>query len=81
MLVLSRRVGEKIIISDDICVTVVEVSGDRVRLGVTAPRSVRVDRQEVYMRRQLEQVNHREPEFAETFFDLRPAQETTAPCC
>lgn len=54
MLVLTRRVGEKIIISDDICVTIVEVNGDRVRVGVEAPRSVRVDRHEVHVRRQLD---------------------------
>ena len=54
MLVLTRRVGEKIIISDDICVTIVEVSGDRVRVGVEAPRSVRVDRHEVHVRRQMD---------------------------
>jgi carbon storage regulator len=46
MLVLSRNVGQTIVIGDDICVTVVAVRGDCVRLGVTAPRHVRVDRQE-----------------------------------
>ncbi len=51
MLVLSRRVGEEIIISDNIRVTVVAVQGDRVRIGVTAPRSVRVDRKEIRDRR------------------------------
>ena len=54
MLVLTRRVGEKIMISDDICVTIVEVSGDRVRVGVEAPRSMRVDRHEVHVRRQMD---------------------------
>ena len=54
MLLLSRRVGEKIIIAGDICITVVEVNGERVRVGVTAPKSVRVDRDEVHRRRELE---------------------------
>jgi len=54
MLVLTRRVGEKIVISDDICVTIVEVSGDRVRVGVEAPKSVRVDRHEVHVRRKMD---------------------------
>lgn len=54
MLVLSRRVGEQIIIDGDICVTIVEVKGERVRVGITAPKSVRVDRHEVYLRREEE---------------------------
>jgi carbon storage regulator len=51
MLVLSRHIGEEIVIGDEIRVTVVAVQGDRVRLGITAPRSVPVDRLEVYERR------------------------------
>jgi carbon storage regulator len=67
MLVLTRKVGEKIVISDDICVTVVEVSGDRVRIGVEAPKSVRVDRHEVHVRRQLDPVPRRQLQLAEAF--------------
>jgi carbon storage regulator len=51
MLVLSRRIGEQIVIDGDICLTVVSVQGDKVRLGIVAPQSVRVDRQEVHQRR------------------------------
>ena len=51
MLVLSRRIGEEIIINDNIRVTVVAVKGDRVRLGIVAPREVTVDRSEVHERR------------------------------
>ena len=51
MLVLTRRTGEEIVIGDVIRLTVVEVQGNKVRLAVTAPGSVRVDRQEVYDRR------------------------------
>ena len=51
MLVLSRRVGEEIVINDNIRVTVVAVHGDRVRLGIVAPRDVAVDRSEVHERR------------------------------
>ncbi|NMM32318.1 MAG: carbon storage regulator CsrA [Cellulomonas sp.] len=47
MLVLSRRVGERLMIGDDIVVTVIEVRGDGVRLGIDAPREVRVHRAEV----------------------------------
>jgi peptidylprolyl isomerase len=52
MLVLTRRAGEKVVIDGAICVTVVEIKGDRIRLGVTAPKSVLVDRWEVHERRQ-----------------------------
>ena len=55
MLVLSRRIGESIIIGDDIVVTVLEVRGDVVRVGISAPRSIRVHREEVY--RALEAAN------------------------
>lgn len=51
MLVLSRRVGEEIIINDNIRITVVAVKGDRIRLGVDAPKDVTVDRAEVHERR------------------------------
>jgi carbon storage regulator len=48
MLVLSRRKNERIVIDDHIIVTVVKVCGDRVRLGVEAPREVPVHRSEIY---------------------------------
>lgn len=51
MLVLTRRVGEQIVIDGTIGVTVVAIKGDRVRLGVAAPASVCVDRWEVHERR------------------------------
>lgn len=55
MLVLSRRVGESIVIGDDVTVTVLEVRGDVVRLGIKAPRSVSVHREELL--RELEETN------------------------
>ena len=48
MLVLSRKKNESIVINNDITVTVVEIRGDKVRLGVVAPKEVPVHRQEVY---------------------------------
>ena len=48
MLVLSRRRDETIMIGDDVKITVVDIRGDKVRLGITAPRHVQVHRQEVY---------------------------------
>ncbi|HKI38581.1 MAG TPA: carbon storage regulator CsrA [Gemmataceae bacterium] len=52
MLVLTRKVGEEIVIGDNIHLTVVAIRGDRVRLGISAPEEVVVDRQEVHERRQ-----------------------------
>lgn len=47
MLVLSRKVGEKIWIGDDVTVEIVDIRGDKIRLGITAPAEVSVDREEV----------------------------------
>lgn len=48
MLVLSRQKDESIIIGDDVEITIVDVRGDKVRLGITAPRSISVHRKEIY---------------------------------
>lgn len=49
MLILTRRVGENVIVGDDIIISVLEVRGDAVRIGVQAPRSVTVHREEVWL--------------------------------
>ena len=54
MLVLSRRIGERIVIGGGIAVTVLEVRDEKVRLGIDAPREVRVDREEVADRKARE---------------------------
>ena len=48
MLILSRKVNEKIVIGDNITVSIIEVRGDQIRLGVDAPKSIKVFRQEVF---------------------------------
>ena len=48
MLVLSRKVNESVVVNDDIIITVVEIRGDKVRLGVEAPAQVPVHRREVF---------------------------------
>ncbi|MDR1174775.1 MAG: carbon storage regulator CsrA [Treponema sp.] len=48
MLILSRKINEKIIIGDDISVSIIEIRGDQVRIGVDAPKTVKVFRQEVF---------------------------------
>jgi carbon storage regulator len=48
MLVLTRRVGESLVIGDDVVIRVLDIKGDVVRIGVDAPRHVQVHREEVY---------------------------------
>ena len=50
MLILSRKIGESLIISDDMKVTVLGVKGNQIRIGVSAPREVAVHREEIYNR-------------------------------
>ncbi len=54
MLILTRRVGETLMIGDDVTVTVLGVKGNQVRLGVNAPKDVGVHREEIYERIQRE---------------------------
>lgn len=49
MLVLTRKVGEQVLIGDDVVVTVLEVRGDGIKIGIDAPRSVKVQRREIVL--------------------------------
>jgi carbon storage regulator len=57
MLILTRRVGETLMIGDDVTVTVLGVKGNQVRIGVNAPRDVSVHREEIYDRIKRENGN------------------------
>jgi carbon storage regulator len=50
MLILTRRVGETVMIGDEVAVTVLRVKGNQVRLGVNAPKSISVQREEIFQR-------------------------------
>ncbi len=54
MLILSRKVDEKIVIGNEITITIIDIKGDQVKIGVDAPKNVKVFRQEVYDEIQME---------------------------
>ena len=60
MLVLTRKKNQAIVINDDIEITVIDIQGDQVRLGVSAPKSVSVHRKEVYL--EIKQENRKAAE-------------------
>ena len=64
MLILSRRIGEKLIIGDNVTVTILAVKGNQVRIGIEAPRNVRVDREEIHERILKEEEERRNGEWA-----------------
>ena len=58
MLVLTRKIGEQIIVADNIRISVIEVGPGRVKIGIEAPKSISVDRAEIYEKKQSEPVPH-----------------------
>ncbi len=62
MLILTRRVGETLMIGDEVTVTVLGVKGNQVRIGINAPKTVAVHREEIYQRIK----NEHEPDHAST---------------
>ncbi|MBP6963475.1 MAG: carbon storage regulator CsrA [Armatimonadetes bacterium] len=74
MLILSRKIGQRIVIGDDVEITVVDVRGEQVRLGITAPRSIAVHRKEL-----LEQVAAENVEAAASTPESSDALEQVSP--
>ncbi len=58
MLILTRRVGETLMVGDNVTITVLGVKGNQVRIGVNAPKEVSVHREEIYQRIQREKEGH-----------------------
>ncbi len=75
MLVLSRHRDESIIIGDDIVITVVDIRGDKVRLGIAAPIEISVHRQEVYeaIQRENQKTSRPDPQNARQREQIKPS--------
>jgi len=71
MLILTRRIGETLMVGDEVTVTVLGVKGNQIRIGVNAPINIAVDREEIYLRKQAER------EQLSSLGDSTPSKVTT----
>lgn len=73
MLILTRRVGETLIIGDDVTITVLDAKGNQIRLGIEAPKEVEVHRKEIYNRLKMERGEMSKEEYE---IELQKAKES-----
>jgi carbon storage regulator len=78
MLILTRRVGETVMIGNDVTVTVLGVKGNQVRIGINAPKNVAVHREEIYERIKREQQGESHDERGEPGEPKQSAEYTSA---
>jgi carbon storage regulator len=71
MLILTRRVGETLMIGDEVTVTVLGVKGNQIRLGINAPKSVAVHREEIYARIVQESLDKTRQDYKSLWFRRR----------
>lgn len=63
MLILTRKVGETLMVGDDITVTILGVKGNQVRVGIKAPKNVPVHREEIYNKVKEDNIDYKQEEF------------------
>ena len=78
MLILARKPNESIIIGDQIRISIIDIKGDQVKIGITAPKSIKVYREEVYRAIQRENIEaaKAKPEILPTLDNLMPKKES-----